>query len=243
LIVKGTKLKIIGIDLGGEYGKGSTGICECEFNDKLIIKRLFKEEELFKEYKSNNKNDNLKKYLESFDNALICIDAPFSIPARIKGLSEPLYKIGKSQLDDPYIYDNSARFIYKITSLKVLAPAASWIGSLTARMIKLQDNTKINFIKTQVLRIKGLNAIEVYPAATLKVLSLNINYKKDFSKKGKIIKTVSKYVSNLDDFQIKDSHILDSIICALSGFLVLKGYYKEEKNVFKNSFIFVPKLS
>jgi len=236
-------MKIIGIDLGGEYGKGTTSICECEYKDKLLINRIFKEEELFKVYKSNNKNDNLKKYLESFENALICIDAPFSIPAKLKQISEPDYKVGKPQLDDPYIFDNSARFVYKITSLKVLAPAASWIGSLTARMIKLQDIANINFIKTQTLTTKGLNAIEVYPAATLKILSQNNLYKKDFSKKSEIINALKNYFYNLDNFKIKDSHMLDSIICALSGYLVLKGYYKEEKNVFKNSFIFLPKLS
>ena len=110
-------------------------------------------------------------------------------------------------------------------------------------MIKLQDITNINFIKTQTLTTKGLNAIEVYPAATLKILSQNNLYKKDFSKKSEIINFLKNYFYNLDDFKIKDSHMLDSIICALSGYLVLKGYYKEEKNVFKNSFIFLPKLS
>ena len=32
-------MKIIGIDLGGEYGKGTTSICECEYKDKLFIEK------------------------------------------------------------------------------------------------------------------------------------------------------------------------------------------------------------
>ncbi|WP_457563563.1 hypothetical protein [Caminibacter pacificus] len=207
---------IVGIDLGGKRGD-KTRIVECEIiNDKLKINSIHK---------------NAINYLQNIKSpAVIGIDAPFSVPAKlIKTNEEKIEIVGNEShsINNPYLYDNSARLIYKYTKIIPLAPCATYIGYLTAYMQEIQDNCKhIEFVKTpENIEINGIKAIEVYPSALKKIL------KKD----------IQEYFED-DLSRFKDKDLIDACFCALNVFLVLKyGFVKEEWE-FKNSFIYLPKL-
>ena len=215
--------------------------------------------------KCNKKNDYLVNYIlqEANSNALIAIDAPFSIPAKLKGIEEkhyiPKFKDDeftkyeqRKQLQNPYLFDNSARFVYEKTKLQVLAPCATLIGSLTARMAHILDEYELNICKTSKLdKNKSLATIEVYPAATLAVIpsNNNLSYKDDKWDKNikkDMIKMIEKFVKITKEVeeQIQTDDDYDAIICALTAYLVdTKGYEEpQDKDKFTNSFIYIPKM-
>ncbi len=219
---------------------------------------------------SDKKDDYLINYIlqEANSNALIAIDAPFSIPAKLKGIEEkhyiPKFKDDKDdefdkykqrkQLQNPYLFDNSARFVYEKTKLQVLAPCATLIGSLAARMAHILDEHELNICKTPKLnKKKSLSTVEVYPAATLAVLSSKTisGYKDDKwneDTKKEMLKVIEKFVKIPEEVnkQILTDDDYDAIICALTAYLVdkEKGYERPENDLekFTNSFIYIPKI-
>ncbi len=199
------------------------------------------------------------KVTQANNNALIAIDAPFAIPSMLKNKSEheEIYELSQEyitqkQLQNPYIFDNSARFIYNKTQLKVLEPCASWIGSLTARMIQIIDSEyrkqELKFLKTPIkISSEEILAIEVYPKATLKkILDKDVpSYKSNNwkAKKNDMLELLGNYKIQIPkDLEIKTDDDYDAIICALTAYLVDKnGYEKpneEDYQKFTNSFIY-----
>ncbi len=229
------------------------------------------------------KNKYLIDYVidEAANNALISIDAPFSIPALLKNVQEEYYELKECykdketekeealmhrlQLQNPYLFDNSARFIYEHTCLQVLAPSATLIGALSSRMAHIidLDRNKAKNLNSKMLNICvspklderecGVNTIEVYPAATLAILSLKYSKYKDDNwnnEEATMLTQIEKYVDITEKVkgQIKTDDDYDAIICALTAYLVDKkdGYLKPDNkgdlDKFTNSFIYIPKI-
>lgn len=132
---------------------------------------------------SSKKNDYLVSYIiqqEANKNALIAIDAPFAIPSQLgycKNIEK--YYPGKHDTDkklamqNQYLYDNSARYVYEITDQQVLAPTATLVGALTSRMAHIVYNYSnvLEICATPHLNREPdkekIPTIEVFPTATL----------------------------------------------------------------------------
>lgn len=230
----------------------------------------------------NDKNLNLVKFLkrEAGNNALIGIDAPFGIPSCLcdKSKSEIAYAPKTeninlpNELSNPYIFDNSSRFVYEHTKQVALAPAGDKIGKMTARMIHLCQNfeTSLNIKKAPIdLYKNNIMTFEVFPTASLylyiKHKKLEKTYLDKYSKKEEDLSLYTKLRSYkndnwkgnrdrmlklLKDDIIIDEHIIktdddyDAVICALTTYLVDKyGYIKpKDRKLFQDSFIYLPKL-
>ncbi len=230
------------------------------------------------------KNKYLIDYVidEAANNALISIDAPFSIPALLKNVQEEYYELKECykdketekeealmrrlQLQNPYLFDNSARFIYEYACLQVLAPSATLIGALSSRMAHIidLDRNKEKKPNSKMLNIcaspnlsesqYSINTIEVYPAATLSILAkdkIHSGYKNDNwndDMKEIMLEQIEKYIDIEEKVkrQIKTDDDYDAIICALTAYWVdTVGYekpYSEDLKKFTNSFIYIPKI-
>ncbi len=222
----------------------------------------------------DEKNKKLVDFIikKSGRNAIIGFDAPFGIPYYLfnslenSEYKEELYnpkdeknnKIITGELANQYIFDNSARFVYKHTKQKVLAPAGDKIGKMTARMIHIirehGSTARLNITKTAIdMQNNKCQTIEVYPAATLYLLNKNTklnSYKNDnwnSERKIQMIDLIRPYIGNLNKWEkeIKTDDDYDAIICALTAYWVdqEKGYIKPEEKYLKNftnSFIYMP---
>lgn len=283
---KDNKLYIEGIYK--EYTKQNSDICSI-YTENELLKILEKHQKQvlndtnWNVYLSiDDKNSNLIRFLEreAENNALIGIDAPFGIPSCLchKNKSQTIYipenkdiKL-PNELSNPYIFDNSSRFVYEHTNQIALAPAGDKIGKMTARMIHLYQNfeTFINIKKAPSdLYKNNVMTFEVFPTATLylyiKHKKLEKTYLDKYSKKEENPSSYTKLRSYkndnwkgnrnrmlklLKDDIIIDEHIIktdddyDAVICALTTYLVDKYGYIEpiDKKLFQDSFIYLPNL-
>ena len=263
--------KYIGVDLGAWYGN-KTRIAILEENEDDRLNLLSIEREEMKEPMERNERLVESLLKEADNNAIIGIDAPFAIPYYLynpletKDTSEELYNPDKltGELANQLIFDNSARFLKKITNEKALAPAGDKIGKMTARMVQIvgKYTEQLNIIRTPNLDtdVQTIATIEVYPRATLYQLNngkipqyKNTKNKNDCfkNKEGKqaMIELIEPYLTNniqeLDEIIIIDDDY-DAVICALTVYLIDKyGYEKpaqKDINKFTNSFIYIPKI-
>lgn len=181
---KDNKLYIEGIYK--EYTKQNSDICSI-YTENELLKILEKHQKQvlndtnWNVYLSiDDKNSNLIRFLEreAENNALIGIDAPFGIPSCLchKNKSQTIYIPENkdinlpNELSNPYIFDNSSRFVYEYTNQIALAPAGDKIGKMTARMIHLCQNfeTILNIKKVPSDLYKNtIMTFEVFPTATL----------------------------------------------------------------------------
>lgn len=245
-----------GVDLGGWYGE-KTRICFLEQRGKhLAILSIESEAPL-----TEDRNVKLVQRL-GLHEALVCVgfDAPFAVPAELAGKPESFCALTSQtqrELANPYLYDNSARFVYEKLGLKVMAPAGDSIGKLTARMIHLQHHFQETFhwIRDPYLdRVQTLKPIslETYPKATLQQLLKDKvpSYKgENFNKhKARLIEALAPYFDSSEevDRYCQNDDDFDALLAALSAYLVMRvGYLKppqEEIAKFTNSFIYIPDL-
>ncbi|BAF73246.1 hypothetical protein [Sulfurovum sp. NBC37-1] len=193
--------------------------------------------------------DNKNKYLVDFlleeaeGNALIAIDSPFSVPSMLEqGNKERSYnyKWDKvyNEISNPYIFDNSARFVFEHTYQKPLAPAGDKIGKMTARMVHIIDNysNTLKIHKTPTLKKnESVSTIEVFPAATLylyitylyKNKKINIqNYLEEFDQIEKELSstTLISYKNTYWKKKIKDNYSIKK----------LKNFNKSKQEIIKN---------
>ena len=187
--------KYIGVDLGAWYSKKnktSIVVLEDTGTELKINKIISKESEINNTEQSNNedlidyeiKNKNLIDFLleeKGSIQTVIGIDAPFAIPAKLSNSNEIYYDLTHridtlKQLKNPYLFDNSARFVLNETKQTVLAPCATLVGSLTARMKHIIDDytDTLNIIHKPIdLNELFIATIEVFPTATLYQLIKN----------------------------------------------------------------------
>ena len=244
--------RYIGVDLGGWYSNNTSIAISAVIDDRLTLISLIKEPKIDDPIKKNN---TLVQTLikSSNKNAIIGIDAPFAIPAKLKGNSENYYELDKKyshlkQLKNPYLYDNSARFVYNKTNLQVLAPTSSYIGAITVRMVDITQRfgKDLAICKSPYLN-DNFATIEVYPKATLKIILNDIpKYKGKNFNKDAILNRLKDfiYINNSLHQKINTDHDIDAIICAISTYLINKnGFIKPSRgdlDKFSNSFIFLP---
>jgi len=266
------------------------GIYKEYTKQKSDIRTIYSDDELANILKENNKqvlnndnwnnllsiekkNQNLAEFLveQANNNALIGIDAPFGIPMCLldKNKQEPAYSPQPhpdfpNELSNPYIFDNSSRFVYEKTNQMALPPAGDKIGRMTSRMIHLihlsqEKDKELNITKcpTDLLE-DNIHTFEVFPTATL---YLYIKYKnaydyleafsKEQDKPNEYTKIKSYKNDNWnnnrkrmlellkDEVEIDESIIesdddYDAVICALTTYLIDKHGYIEPNN--KNLF-------
>lgn len=185
---KDDKLYIEGIYK--EYTKQNGDIRTIYSNDKLANILNENNKQVLNNENWNNcltidkKNQYLADFLieQANNNAMIGIDAPFGIPICLfdENKQEPVYipenesKSNNSkfpnELSNPYIFDNSSRFVYEKTQQIALAPAGDKIGKMTARMIHLSqyNGKELNITKSPAKLSKdNIHTFEVFPTATL----------------------------------------------------------------------------
>lgn len=262
--------KYIGVDLGAWYGN-KTRIAILEENEDGSLNLLSIKREEMKEPLERNERLVQSLLKEADNNAIIGIDAPFAIPYYLynpletKDISEELYNPDKltGELANQFIYDNSARFVKKITDEKALAPAGDKIGKMTARMVQIvgKYKAKLNIIRSPKLdeNTNTISTIEVYPRATLQQITnkkvpqyknkkSDDYFKTEYGRKEmfKILENFNIKISTDIGREITSDDDYDAIICALTTYLTDKnGYEKpdnEDLDKFTNSFIYIPKV-
>ncbi len=199
--------RYIGVDLGAWSGT-KTRIAILSYNHgNLRLLKLEKEPTVSTknpEIRNKKLTDCLFKASDVVD-TVIAIDAPFAIPSLLgcfksieqyypylrKKEQEPLSekeqnKDKKLAIQNQYLYDNSARFVYERTQQRVLAPTATLVGALTSRMVNIVDNysDELGICRTPHLQPKGkkISTIEVFPAATLYQIIKSRGKGEDFNK-------------------------------------------------------------
>ena len=240
--------KYIGVDLGAWYSKKSKTsivVLEDTGTELKINKIISKESEINCTYESNTekladykiKNKRLIDCLlneKGSNQTVIGIDAPFAIPAKLSNSTEEYYNLTHrsdtlKQHQNPYLFDNSARFVLNETKQTVLAPCATLVGSLTARMKHIVDeyNDTLNIICKPIdLEEHGISTIEVFPTATLyqliknKSQSLEYTYLERYTKNEEeddFTKLISYKNDNWnDDNKDRMIALIESYICNLS---------------------------
>ena len=184
--------KYIGVDLGA-WSSTKTRIVVLELNGENLRLVTIEREPTYSTEDPSIRNEELKDYLldpSGEDNTVIAIDAPFAVPSLlgcVKSIEQYYpYEKNKEQesrtqneqdrdkkiaIQNQYLYDNSARFVYERTCQRVLAPTATLVGALTSRMVHIIDNysDKLGICKTPHLHAKEnkISTIEVFPTATL----------------------------------------------------------------------------
>ena len=179
--------KYIGVDLGAWLSK-KTSIAICKLDDNKLILDAIKHETTERSEKPHVRNLKLISDLEEYagKNAIIGIDAPFAIPYYLynpletEDITEDIYnpkddngtEIIKGELSNKFIFDNSARFVYKETNQIPLAPAGDKIGKMTARMVHIVGSDKkkneLNIIRnTELKSTHNIATIEVFPTTTI----------------------------------------------------------------------------
>lgn len=252
-----TKTKIAVIEEAGELLYFSQIISEISLYDG-ISETDFANESVIS---YDEKNRVLFDKILSFNPQVIAIDAPFALPSKLIGKDEKYWEDTKnitSELKNPYIYDNSARFIYAKTKQKPLAPASDLIGKLTARMLHLQNHYEdLNFVKNATFDKSKQQIIEVYPKATLELLAHHIPpYKKNTKFKDEIFQVYNNEMMSIIEkllsyefvqtiTKIQNDDEFDALICAISGYLIYKkGFLKPHNSeYFTNSFVFLPNIN
>ncbi len=172
--------RYVGVDLGAWSGtKTRIAILEYETQSLKLIK--IEKETSFSTEEPEARNEKLVEYLLKASDAadtVIAIDAPFAIPSLLGCFKsiEKYYPYEKNKdkklaIQNQYLYDNSARFVYEKTDQRVLAPTATLVGALTSRMVHIVDNyfEELRICKTPSLQNGKLkiSTIEVFPTATL----------------------------------------------------------------------------
>lgn len=239
--------KYIGVDLGAWYSKkNKTSIVVLEYTGKeLKIDKITSKEseiscieqsnnETLKDYEIKNKRliDCLLKEKGS-SKTVIGIDAPFAIPAKLSSSNEEYYDLTHrsdtlKQHQNPYLFDNSARFVLNTTKQTVLAPCATLVGSLTARMKHIVDeyNHTLNIIHKPIdLEEYGISTVEVFPTATLYQLIKNKSQSLEYAYLERYTKNeeeddFTKLISYKNDKWTKNKDrmiaLIESYICNLS---------------------------
>ncbi len=229
-----------------------------EKKEKLVLNTILDEASLQCSREADEsfyhwRNRALLTTLMTYNPSLIAFDAPFALPSVLIGDDEcyyPLEDIRQKELQNPYLFDNSARFVYEKTGLKVMAPAGDSIGKLTARMMHLKRcYPEIAFVTTPHISADRIEAIEVYPKATLKQLIQGKvpSYKgaKFVSHKREMLSVISPYfeATSLEGVIHSDDDF-DAVVAALSAyFIAAYGFVQpveDQLSYFSNSFIFIP---
>ncbi len=239
--------KYIGVDLGAWYSKKnktSIVVLEDTGQELKIDKIISKESEIKCAEQSNNekledyemKNKRLIDCLlneKGSNQTVIGIDAPFAIPAKLRNSNEEYYNLTHrsdtlKQHQNPYLFDNSARFVLNTTKQTVLAPCATLVGSLTARMKHIVDeyNHTLNIIHKPIdLKEYGISTVEVFPTATLyqliknKSQSLEYDYLEQYTKnevEEDFTKLISYKNENWNENKDRMIALIEHYICNLS---------------------------
>ncbi len=184
--------RYIGVDLGAWSGT-KTRIAVLRYDGQELKLLKIKKEPTASTEDPGVRNQKLKDCLLKISGSkdtVIAIDAPFAIPSLLGCFKsiEKYYPYERSKnkesisqnkknndkkfaIQNQYLYDNSARYVYEKTQQRVLAPTATLVGALTSRMIHMVDNyfDILGVCKTPDLENKkrGVLAVEVFPTATL----------------------------------------------------------------------------
>lgn len=174
-------INIAGIDFGSLYA-GTTAVCVGSNHNNLQI---------FTSPKKQHADDFILSLVEKHQVKIVAIDAPLSLPAALLN----------SNLSGDYLYRNADK------ALNAMSPL--FLGTYTARAIKLKD----------LLALQNVKVIETYPAAFIKHFGLNQWY----NKKQKAINVEllnwldNEYKLNYLLDSISNTHQLDAVFCWLSA--------------------------
>ena len=204
--------RYLGVDLGAWSGT-KTRIAVLLYDDDNLKLLKLQEEPSRSTIGSVTRNERLKDCLLKASgrvDTVIAVDAPFAIPSPLTCCTniEKYYPYEKNEnkklsIQNQYLFDNSARFVYEVTKQWVLAPTATLVGALTSRMVHIVDNYSdiLGVCKTPHLRRKEekISTIEVFPTATLYQMIRTLSavdqekYMQPYTKKEEKSKNISKF--------------------------------------------------
>jgi hypothetical protein len=196
-------------------------------------------------------------YIKQKNIHYVAVDAPFHLPEILVCKDPaPLYlpENLSLELQNPYIYDNDARFLYEKTGLKPMPNAADRIGRLTARMQHIQQLGTDSLLFAKGIDIPIYNGkpilFECYPKILIQHFVKKVPpYKKEGWKKYKseLCEMLKKYI-NFDEHQVLNDDLFDAIITVLSAKYIIKnGFLGDDfdslmRNYFRSRFIYIPKV-
>ena len=167
---------------------------------------------------------------------LLAIDAPLGWPA---GLRTALnyHQAGNDVDVNPDIMFSrmTDRVVKKETGKRPLEVGANLIARTAHAALRLLNDIRMVTGKEIPLKWdwkpwKGVQAIEVYPALTLRALDIEQNkYKKEKGSRKRIVKSLkryvdySDYVSQIEEDMENNDDLIDAVLCVLAGCDFLRG--------------------
>ena len=127
------------------------------------------------------------------------------------------------------------RIVKKETGKRPLEVGANLIARTAHAALRLLDDIRMVTGKEIPLKWdwkpwEGVQAIEVYPALTLRALGIEENkYKKEKGSRKRIVKSLKKYVdysdhvSQIEEDMENDDDLIDAVLCVLAGCDFLRG--------------------
>ncbi len=226
---------LIGVDCATEAGK--TGLARAEFDEENCRCRLLDVE------MGSDVSSRLCEWIEKSEASptLIALDTPLGWP---QGFGSKLarHKAGQplEKADRKTFFDRQTdRIVQEEAGKKALSVGSDKIArtSLVAlkRLEEVRKKKRLDIPLAWTRNIQGVQAIEVYPAATLKVHEYPYQSYKDKEKqehRKERIKILKKLSQHFEDGIKKRSHrkrmlgepdALDAVVCILAGLDFLKG--------------------
>jgi predicted RNase H-like nuclease len=244
------KIKVIGIDCATDVK--STGLSVGTYNNYKIE---------LKETRLGTKNSSIAEIIFSWitpeENVLLAIDAPLGWPAN---LGHALYNHNAGKIIDIDSNDlfrrETDKFIKKTLGKQPLDVGADRIARTAYSALKIIWELRLLTgepieLAWDNVNLKGISAIEVYPAATLGcygIKSSGYKEKNQQSDRGEIIAGLREHMIMPNDVYLleQNADALDSSVCLLAAKDFIEGnvYYPEDLNLArKEGWIWVKKGS
>jgi predicted RNase H-like nuclease len=178
--------------------------------------------------------DSIRSWLEPTTPTLIALDAPLGWPKKL-GETLATHRAGQPVKDKAN--DLFHRKTDNVVKCKIgkqpLEVGADRIARTAVSALELLGN--IRKVADQPIPLvwqaptqPGIYAIEVYPAATLKALGIEVRgYKKKDNRQGRqrLLLSLGAYIGLPDDtsFMVENDNALDAVVCVLAGADFLRG--------------------
>lgn len=175
---------------------------------------------------------------------LLAMDAPLGWPVDIRDALNNHQAGYPVDVEPDFMFSRKTdRLVKKETGKRPFEVGANLIARTAHAALRLLNDIRMATgkeipLKWDLKPWKGVQAIEVYPALTLRALGIEDNkYKKEKGGRKRIVKSLKKYVeyysaqvSQIEEDMENNDDLIDAVLCVLAGCDFLRGRCVTSKN-------------